>query len=408
MKPLLFKGGFVRLAHMAQLHLFNPGYEMSVLLEKEQYTPPANVRKMQQDLALLPLWYAGDDDFVYADSVDFSFLSSLPGDIRPLVIPVSAVDDDWGRLKGVKAAPWGLSPQSLHFFRELNRKYGPELDVPEWKSIYKDLTSRQTAAYCLSKIKKELPEVHLPAAPVFLKYPDQVVGLLELAARSAVIKMPYSSSGRGLLWVKDGKPTNKDIEWIEGAIRKQGEVSVEEVYNKVMDFAVEYHISEDGVFYQGLSMFKTTENGAYTGNWLACQDKMEDLLSSFIGEAVFHDICVVVAQVLLNTFGGVYEGYIGVDMLIYEEDGGFFCHPCVEINMRNTMGMVSICLFEKLVSESATGLFTVVYETDAYEKHLAIQEANPLILDYGVITKGYLSLCPVTPDTRYRAYILIQ
>lgn len=381
---------------------------MSVLTGNEQYTPPANVRKMQDDLSLLPLWYAEEGDLVCVNFVDRDFLKTLPSCIIPEVTPLTEDELSGRNTAHLLAAPWGLSPQSLRFFHDLNRKIGGEIKVPEWKDEYRLLSGRQTAAYCLDQIKRKLPELHIPAAPLFLKTVDEVVGILGLTQIDAVIKTPFSSSGRGLLWVKEGRVSDKDIDWIAGAIRKQGEVSVEESYKKVADFAVEYRLLAGEISYEGLSMFKTTGKGAYTGNWLVNQDKMADLLASFIGTSVLDEIYGTVAEVLRQTFGDVYEGYIGVDMLIYEENGQFYCHPCVEVNMRNTMGMVAVRLFRRLVSETASGIFTVSYEKDAYEKHGEMIKENPLVLRDGKITKGYLSLCPVTTETRYRAYILIK
>lgn len=42
-----------------------------------------------------------------------------------------------------------------------------------------------------------------------------------------ILKTPYSSSGRGLLWLPERKLTTKDRTWIEGALNKQGCVSIE-------------------------------------------------------------------------------------------------------------------------------------------------------------------------------------
>jgi len=46
---------------------------------------------------------------------------------------------------------------------------------------------------------------------------------------------------------------------------------------------------------------------------------------------------------LLN---GQYVGPLGVDMMIVAQENhdGFFLHPCVEINLRRTMGHVALSL----------------------------------------------------------------
>ena len=57
----------------------------------------------------------------------------------------------------------------------------------------------------------------------------------------------------------------------------------------------------------------------------------------------------IIERVITNAprlFEGHYSGPFGVDMMIVaREDGnGFLLHPCVEINMRRTMGHVALSL----------------------------------------------------------------
>ena len=76
---------------MSRIHYFNPGHETAVLLGKQNYTAPTNVRKMQKDLALLPVWYAEEDDFVYLEDSKATpvFFSVLVYDIHLAPIAVT-------------------------------------------------------------------------------------------------------------------------------------------------------------------------------------------------------------------------------------------------------------------------------------------------------------------------------
>ena len=90
-----------------------------------------------------------------------------------------------------------------------------------------------------------------------------------------VLKTPYSSSGRGLLWVEKRKPDTKTKNWIQGAFNKQGMISIESGLDKVQDFAMEFYSDGQGtVRYEGLSVFNTEERGSYTGNILEEQSTM--------------------------------------------------------------------------------------------------------------------------------------
>jgi hypothetical protein len=395
---------------MPQLHLFNPGHETAILFGERQYTPTANVLKMQKDLALLPLWYGGRGDYVWTgEEVDNSYLSLLPKGLTPNTSVLSLAD-----LKNLQteliAAPWGLSPQSLKMFEDLKEKQEISLQIPTWKDEFISLTGRQTATLCLDKIKQLLPDYPLPETPVFYTSLTDVRHHLSAHNPPFVIKTPYSSSGRGILWIHSPALAEKEAEWIQGAIRKQGCVSIEKGLQKLQDFALEFYLDEQGnVNYKGLSVFDTAEKGTYSGNRLAAQETIQKELLQHIEKPLFEKIKSAVMQTIKAVYGKIYTGYLGVDMLLYADPSNAVrIHPCIEVNMRYTMGMVAVRLFENYIASSAKGYFHVTYENDSKEKDAEMKSKYPLLLDNGRISKGYISLCPVTEDTRYRAYIIIE
>ena len=135
-------------------------------------------------------------------------------------------------------------------------------------------------------------------------------------------------------------------------------------------------------------------------------------ITRFTGEETYSRIQEAVRSVLQEVYGSTYAGGIGVDMLVYrQKDGSFAIHPCIEINMRYTMGMVALRLFQHYVAPRAVGDYRVSYEKEAgeaLEKHRLMSETYPLRFANGRIQEGYLSLCPVTKDTHYRAYLLLM
>lgn len=52
------------------------------------------------------------------------------------------------------------------------------------------------------------------------------------------------------------------------------------------------------------------------------------------------------SRALLWASGGAYTGPFGIDMMVVEGNAGkgFLLHPCVEINLRRTMGHVALSL----------------------------------------------------------------
>lgn len=400
----------------SKIHYFNPGHETAVLLGSENYTPPANVQRMIKELSCLPAWYAESDEFVFVEEIlSPRFFSLQPKEFRPFATLISRKEL---KLKGASfpemvAAPWGMSPHSLHLFEELNKNVRLNISVPVWKEAYFKLTGRQTAAECLELIRQQLPDLPIPAAPKFCKKVREVEKYLILQNAPFVLKTPYSSSGRGLHWLPERKLTAKDRTWIEGAISKQGTVSIECELDKVQDFAMEFYSDGEGnVIYEGISVFGTERQGSYSGNRLGNQEYLRTQITQRTGEDVYNQIQHVVKEVLKNTYGTIYRGYLGVDMIVYKTSKGLYAiHPCIEINMRYTMGMVALRLSQRYLTNTAIGDFHVTYENkeeEAYQRHCFMKETYPLIIENGKIVEGYLSLCPVTKETRYRAYILVM
>lgn len=401
---------------ISQIHYFNPGHETAVLLGAENYTPPANVQRMIKELSYLPVWYADSDDFVFTEEITSPrFFSLQPKEFRPFATLISRKELKQKRasLPEMVAAPWGLSPHSLHLFDELKKNCGLNLSVPSWKEDYFKLTGRQTAAECLELIRQQLPDLQIPVAPRFCKKIREVEKYLILQNAPFVLKTPYSSSGRGLHWIPERKLTTKDRTWIEGAINKQGTVSIECGLDKVQDFAMEFYSDGEGnVTYEGISVFGTEQQGSYSGNMLGNQEYLRRQITLRVGEEVYNQIQTAVTDALKSFYGNIYRGYLGVDMIVYKTTkGAYAIHPCIEINMRYTMGMVALRLSQKYLAPSAVGDFHVTYESkegETYERHRFMKETYPLIIEDGKIKEGYLSLCPVTKETRYRAYILVM
>lgn len=379
---------------------------MAVLVGNPNYTPPINVLRMQKELALLPLWYAAPDDYVWVEELpDLSAFQFPGGEAR--CITRQAWMTGTGIPSELIAQPWGLSPQSIQFFNELQKEpWTGKLQIPEWKNDYKRLTSRQTAADCLEKIREHLPNILLPDTPLFLSSMNELEEYISQNSPPYVIKSPFSSSGRGVMWINNTVLAEKEKEWLTGAMRKQQQLSIERGLEKVQDFAMEFYLDETGkATYKGLSVF-SANNGVYGGNILESQSRLEQRFINYKLSVLNYKS--IVARMLEEVYGGYYSGYLGVDMMVYRTaDGDMGIHPCVEINMRYTMGMVAIRLFEQYIHPEASGHFFVTYEKDAYRQHQEMIKSYPAVYENGRLRKGYLPLCPVIPETRYRAFILL-
>ena len=392
---------------MRKIHLFNPGSETAVLFNKAHYTPPANVAQMRRDLACLPLAYADPDDYVLgASDADLAFAATLPDQQESFAKVVTALPEN----ESAEAEPWGISPDSPDLFRHLLApKDAARLTMPVWKPEFRQLISRETAAECLRLLN--LP--NKPVLPRFMQSVPDLIDFIQNSRTTFVLKEPFSSSGRGLLWLNDGVVSAIDRKWIEGALKRQGQLSIEKALDKQLDFAMEFSSDGEGhVRFLGLSLFDTASKGAYSGNVLASQETLEQRIVALSGREAFETVKKELNRVLEHLIGPVYRGILGVDMMIYrDEKFGCLIHPCLEINLRHTMGTTALALYERHIHPSSEGSFTVSFEKqsgEALRKHQKMLSDFPLLIREGRIQSGYLSLCPVTSGTHYRAFLLVK
>ena len=112
---------------------------------------------------------------------------------------------------------------------------------------------------------------------------------------------------------------------------------------------------------------------------------------------------------LATTYGHSYKGYIGVDMIICRtNDGRNALHPCVEVNMRMNMGVLSTILAKRFLAKGSRAIFSIDYYPAAEELQNFISQMNsnnqPTITN-GKIVSGFVPLVPIDNSNNYIAYI---
>jgi len=394
------------------LHYFNPGSEEAVLNASPYYTLPANPAKMQQDLAYLPAWYAKENDLVLCESpLDNEYLDYIKCLSK---IPENIIKEELFQkqnlLKGEDVSLWGLSPQSIHLFEQLSKKHDLSLDIPTWNDEYRSLISRNSASKCLSVLLDKNPELSQDLLPEFFSEINLIENKLSEKNYPMLIKTPYSSSGRGLLWVQH--PMDRSSQQIlQGMLKKQTQVSLEKALDKQVDFAMLFQLNPDeNVDFRGYSLFQTDNKGNYKGNFVGSQEKIKAVLFESIDESLFEKV----KKQLIDYFSrkeiaGIYKGCICVDMMLYKEDDKICLHPCLEINFRHTMGWLAMELYKNYFQENSSGFFQIEFRKNAaelYEKHLQMKKSLPLQTENGRYISGYLPLCPVTANTNFSAFVI--
>ncbi len=392
-----------------KLYYFNPGHEGAILSSSPYYTPPANMVNLQNDLAYLPAWYAKPTDFVLLQAeLPLKFKKYLSKNLRP--IAQGFTENNLNRsLEDVHL--WGISPQSINYFERLGDKYHLEFKLPEWKDELRQLSSRETAKECLTDLCSKISAISPDIIPYFYTTLNAIESLVQENQYQFLAKAPYSSSGRGLLWLPVGELTQTERQILQGILNKQKIVSIEKVLNKKLDFAMEFILEDNNIRFEGYSLFETNNKGAYLGNYIGPQNNLVDKLNSFIDYTLLEEVKRQLSNIIKEKFGKFYSGCIGVDMMIYQENEEYKLHPCVEINVRDNMGLLALRFSENYLETGAEGIFFTDFssiEGEQEARHIEMKKKYPILFSDGRIKSGYLSLCPVNEKTKYRAYVLIN
>ena len=155
---------------------------------------------------------------------------------------------------------------------------------------------------------------------------------------SAVLKSPLSGSGKGIRFVRE-KLSESDEGWCRKTIDKQGSVIVEGRFDIIMECAMLFECHHDGIDFIGYSLFES-RNGSYSRNILASNEDIEDIIAGYINRDTFTAIREDLMSILADTLVGHYEGFLGVDQMICQDDSPVFI-PVSEINLRMTMGLIA-------------------------------------------------------------------
>ena len=384
------------------VEFFNPENDLALADGTAAYSAPPAAMCIARDLSTLPLWYGGIGNKVFLpDPSHHGYYEKQSKDFL-LAEPYDKV-----RLENVDAvSPWGWSMQ-LH--RRLRNSGMAESKMPCERDIaaIRELSNRKTSIRILEMLRCR--GIDTPEIPVYYSSPDDVALFVNSRER-CVLKAPWSGSGKGIMWGK-GKVERPLEQFYKGIIRRQGGVVCEAFLNGTVEFAMEFRIDGGCVSFAGYSLF-TTSNASYNGNVLAADDDIESFLSSYISLAAIVNVKEELCRVLQQLLAGCgYNGYFGVDMMVYDDGGSLRLNPCMELNLRMNMGMVSRIFYDRHVESGAVGRYHVRYfktPGEALTMHERLKRDNPLVVADNRIRSGYIHLSPVTSDSLYMAYAVIS
>ena len=354
---------------------------------------------MRYELSSLLHLLASDDDLIYVptspDGVPAHLLRSTG----------EALPSDSTLPPSLSVILWGQDAHILRELRECPLFSRTTLLCPEITSSYLRLSHRQSSYDLLSHLVHQLgyPQDLLPhwvTAGADRTETEQRLrtAITAVASRSfgsteqLMVKRPYTSSGRGVFPLP--LPIQpKHLEALIGSCMRCGSISIEPHLDVVDNWAIEYTRNAQGeVSFFALSHFATHPSGrAYLGNHLSSQQELWQKLSSCIGENTLQRLIEVQRRWLERELvASEYIGYIGIDLFFYRDGEQLCLHPCVEINLRTTMGVVAHFAYERYISVGRKGIFRLERSNDK----------RP--------TPKQIPLLTTTDSTHFSAYIELE
>lgn len=320
---------------MKKIYLFNPEHDLALAHGAHNYTAPPFARQLRHDLRLLPAWVAPAGSYIAIPddcsvNEDRRWLQDHHLDITP--VPISQIAD----LGDCRIHPWGWDATLRHQLQQagVSPDYLPSDEQLDW---IRRLSHRRTSI----AVHQALGNAFSPC-PVELSTVNEVTAFMRQHP-GCYLKMPWSGSGKGIYRVIDPTGDNHVPRWIAGALHRQGSLLCEVGLDKVQDFAIECKCRDGHTMLMGYSVFDSDFHSQYGAGRVA---PMEELHEALLG--LYPDLDPVTGQVLMaidELIAQHYDGPVGIDMMLYRDDkGNIALNPCVEVNLRMTMGMVTAAM----------------------------------------------------------------
>lgn len=388
------------------LHIFNPDNDLALAYGLENYTPPAHATRLKHDLSLLPLWYAEGENpcalkYFNGDCSDWVQQISRHLDICTDIVTLKGLQTFGG-----KFTPWGWSADMRK--RLIDNGISPDmLPVSDKIAKIRELSHRRTSILIHNKLNGEYG-LHLSPVPVeFTKFEE----VCDFAVQypKCFTKAPWSGSGKGIFRVLDINAVDFS-RWISGILTRQKTIICEQPLDKVLDFAMEFKLTDGIARFAGYSVFKNDNHCSYDHGIIADDACLKAMINEYLTDKTLLDkVCSALENIITEIVGTAYNGYLGVDMLLYRtRNGEISINPCIEINLRMTMGMVTNILAKRYLAEGKTGTYHVEFfkNTDLLKARAnEIAAVSPVQYSDRKIVSGTQILNPVLPDSRYLAYL---
>lgn len=373
---------------MSYAHLFFPENDLALASDLSNYTPPRMARATHAAGETLPMWYGRLGDVFICNGVNNSWFNAMSEAfaLRTDVFP--------HRPEEYTPRPWGWSKASR---RRLIAE-GFSVDrLPDDAALdaIRSLSHRRSSVIIADALAALLPDFRFTPPAVEAFTVDEALTVIDAFGGDCVIKSPWSNAGRGIAFTR-GFSENALAQRISDIINAYNSVLIERAFDNICDFAMLFESTDSGdVRYVGLSLFETDKRGAYMRNIVANDIILADKIAEFLPENILRPVADSLCAILSDFIGGKYRGPLGIDMLVARTNAGNILNPCVELNLRNTMGHVAHALAENVLAADKTAVFACNVNPD-YKSPLITDPLADAIIVGNRLAGGSFCLNPPT------------
>ena len=332
------------------LNIFNPEHDIALAYNTDYLTIPHAVQKLRNDLGFISSFGAEDGEYVMVEDIQFAIKATKPfRNFMPNVLFVEKEDLKETPITSIKPWGWNKFIKSELISSGVHESIMPD---DEYIATSRELSSRQQVGHILKEVRKRM-DTETCGESIYCASIEEVNKLIDKYG-TIVAKAPWSSSGRGIRYITT-KENYAERRWVEKIISQQNGIAVEPYYNRIADFAMEFTANKEGrVDFNGLSVFSTIK-GKYTGNIIGSEEYKRGVLEKYVSEETLNQLYNTLSDVLSTSLNGKYVGPLGVDMMIVSHPDAkkFIVNPCVEINLRRTMGHIALDITRHMKPEHA-------------------------------------------------------
>lgn len=355
------------------VHYYNPNaeYYAAAGAVGRRYQPTKMELAIEQDLEMVTLAWCRRDDIVlvrkHPGREHLEYLKNLGFEL-PEIIQSDELDDR--KLGGLR--PWAWSSDAVDLLKPYAGQVSEKL-AWQWREALPALWFSKEIGMMLSE-KLGLSE----NVGVFCKSFEEALTVTEqyILQGDVLIKAAHACAGRGHMRVKKNEGDSYH-RWLKNTLVAHGGVCIEPWLDRELDFSSLYEMKADGVVdFLGMTVMENDASGRFLGSrvshkwgsefdeemrrFLFCEENVNKWYRDLIPQAL--------RELLPN-----YTGPIGVDAMVYRQsDGSLALRHIIELNVRMTMGRVSLELQRKY-SPGRSGLFKILRK-----KRMSDQEISTL------------------------------